>query len=220
MVHLARTCRLLPRMIVLCLALTASARAVENAAPQLEITATTITARGITPGGTAVIVGSGRQQSGPRWGITRRQYLRADTDQDGVITLPQTASTAFIAWAVVDLVTGRHSVAVGPGTTLRRVDLARSIKRGPDGIGTSIATGHEFVEVLWVRPGIGAWAASVGDGGQADADRTPDGRTSCDLQTMRPIGKSPAAPRHMLPGDTVVIIDPFTTEIFATGAPK
>jgi hypothetical protein len=184
--------------------------------PRLEISSTTVTVRGVVAGGKVLIVGAGRKQSGPRWGITRRQYIRPDTDNDGVVTVDQIPSTEFIAWAAIDLQTGSHSVATATGTKLRRIDLARSIKRGANGLGTSISSGRAFIAVVWVRPGVGAWSASVGDGGQSDADHAVNGRATCDPEAMRPVGTSPPAPKHILPSDTVIIIDPFTTEIFAS----
>ena len=51
-----------------------------------------------------------------------------------------------------------------------------------------------YVEVLVVRPGEGAWAATVGDGGEGDDDGAYDGRLRASLAGMRGVGEKPAEP--------------------------
>ena len=71
-----------------------------------------------------------------------------------------------------------------------------------------------FVEILLVRPGQGAWGATVGDGGEADDDGIYDGRLTASLDRLRAVGASPAvAPERFSPRDVVVVIDPNRMEI-------
>ena len=65
-----------------------------------------------------------------------------------------------------------------------------------------------------VRPGEGAWAATVGDGGEGDDDGAYDDRLRASLAGMRGVGEKPAEPpQRFNPRDLVVVIDPNRMEV-------
>jgi hypothetical protein len=60
----------------------------------------------------------------------------------------------------------------------------------------------------------GAWAATVGDGGESDDDGAYDGRLRASLAGMRGVGDKPAEPpQRFNPRDLVVVIDPNRMEV-------
>jgi hypothetical protein len=71
---------------------------------------------------------------------------------------------------------------------------------------------HEVVELLLVRPGIGAWGLTVGDGGASDGDGDRNGAIRLALAALRPVLLAPAAPSAVLPGDALVVIDTQTLQ--------
>jgi hypothetical protein len=79
---------------------------------------------------------------------------------------------------------------------------------------------HDFLEVLWVRPGTGVWQASVGDGGASDADHTVDGYITLASTGMAAIGSTVPPPDYFLANDTLIVVDPDTMEISAIQVPQ
>jgi hypothetical protein len=119
-------------------------------------------------------------------------------------------------WCVIDLQTGAYEVAAPSGYAIRRAALPSSaLHAAPNAQINRLRLNHEFIEVLWVRPGVGAWLASVGDGGESDTDHGVDGHLSIAPELMEPIGASPPPSNHYLPTDTFILIDPETMEIMA-----
>jgi hypothetical protein len=183
----------------------------------VELTASTVTVHGVTHRGTAVIFAVLRLPQQHWSAYARHEYVVTDDDGDGIVQVKNVYVSPQSIWSAIDLTSGTSVIATPPGYELRRIDLpGKGLKRGISGQLDRIAAGRGFLEGLVVRPGQGAWGFTVGDGGQHDADGHVDGHVEVDPAMMWPVGKSPAAPKHLLPHDTLVLIDPFTMQLFST----
>ena len=147
--------------------------------------------------------------------VTDAQRLSADADGTARYTPP--SLPLFSIWIAVDLKSGAVAVATPPGSPVQAKQLpAPGLRRDQAGAIAALQSGREAAEVLVVRPNVGAWYVSNGDGGANDDDRIVNGRTTTLPQAMQPIGNSPPAPNRIVPHDIVVIVDPGTMEYFAS----
>ncbi len=172
---------------------------------------------GITPHGTVVVLAVLQLPQKRGNAFARRQYLATDADGSGTVQINVGYTARAAIWCAIDLTTGLYFTTTSPGYEIRRIDLpGKGLKRGIDGQLSRIVAGHGFLEGIVVRPGVGAWRFSAGDGGRNDADGALNGRVEYDVARMSPIGASPPPPPHLLPHDTMILIDPFTMELFAS----
>jgi hypothetical protein len=72
----------------------------------------------------------------------------------------------------------------------------------------------KYLELAVVRPGLGAWALTLGDGGGADEDGAADGSITASLARMRSLGSSPAAPILFSARDVVAVVDPNQMQFY------
>ena len=64
-------------------------------------------------------------------------------------------------------------------------------------------------ELLWVRPGLGAWRSRGGDGALNDLDAEVDGTLRLRLSTFEPLdGVTAPHPTDAQAGDVFVVVDP------------
>jgi hypothetical protein len=174
-----------------------------------------VVATGVPPGGQVVWFAVSREIAERTATLVRREEIATDDDKDGAVRFELDRPVPFQSiWVAVDLASGTAAMATPEGFPLRRVELpGRSTSRG-GGRPDWVEDDRGFVEILLVRPGRGAWGATVGDGGQADDDGAYDGRLMAPLDQMRGIGAAPpAAPEHFSPRDVVVVIDPNRMEV-------
>jgi hypothetical protein len=117
----------------------------------------------------------------------------------------------------VDVTPGAFALATPEGMPRREVALpGDSLVRSPRGAIEVLQDSRQFLEILVVRPGEGAWRLSVGDGGASDADRQPNGSIQAAFASMQAIQSAKAAPGQLLPGDVIVVVDPRQMEFYAT----
>jgi hypothetical protein len=176
-----------------------------------------IVAKGVTPGGSVVWFGIARERPGRITRVVRRDSVLPDSDGDGLVRLDLERSVAVQSiWAAVDLTSGAFVVATPEGMPRREVTMpGNSFRRNPRGAVEALQDSREFLEILVVRPGEGAWSLSVGDGGSSDADMQPDGSIQASLASMQPLQASKGALDQLLPGDVVVVVDPRQMEFYA-----
>jgi hypothetical protein len=188
-----------------------------GAQPTIGFEENAVVASGVTPGGSVVWFGIARERPGRITQVVRRDPVLPDSDGDGVARLDLGRSVAVQSiWAAVDLTSGSFAVATPEGTPRREVALpGNSFRRSPRGAVEALQDARQFLEILVVRPGEGAWSLSVGDGGASDADLQPDGGVQAALTSMRPLGTAKTALDQLLPGDVVVVIDPRQMEFYA-----
>jgi len=188
-----------------------------GAEPKLILDGQEVRVEGLTPGGQAVWFGIAHERDDWITVVVRREDLLPDDDRDGAVAFKLDHGVALLSiWAVVDLATGDFAIASPEGAEARPVDWpGNSVVRGPRGALQILQARREFLEVLLVRPGVGAWGLSLGDGGASDADARSDGTIQADLARMKAVKSDTPPPAEFLPGDVAVVIDPTTMEYYA-----
>ncbi len=193
----------LPLLLV---ALSGSGVVAAHAAPPpvLTLEPSALVVSGITPKGKVVWFGMAREMADYAETLVRRDRVLEDVDGDGSVRLDLGKPVPrFSVWIAVDLTSGAFAVATPQGS--RAVELAiagRNPGRGGAGDTEWTETGNLYLEMAVIRPGQGAWAATVGDGEDAD------GQITASLRRMRSVTEGIAAPEAFSPGDLVVVIDP------------
>ena len=188
--------------------------------PTLAFNPTSATASGLTPGGAAVWLVVSRER--PEWTteVVRREAIVKDNGGSGVVTFDiEQPVPPNSVWVVVDLSSGEFAVASPPG--LNWVPFESPAADQSSAAQIQLIRDHRgVVELLLVRPGVGAWGLSVGDGGESDDGRAPDGAIRVLPASMHPIGASPGPVSLLQRGDVVVAVDPARMEYLAGHFPR
>lgn len=154
---------------------------------------------------------------------TVRRHLKVLTDEDGdgAIRYPVTEGVQLRSlWAVADLTSGDSDVVAPEKFGVRRVNWrGRGLERRHDGK-DALDDRRTILELLVVRPQVGAWALRVRDGGESDADGVIDGRVQGILDRMEPLAASPQPPSVFRRDDLVLALDPAAMEITLVKVPE
>jgi len=186
-----------------------------QASPSIALTNGGIAISGITPGASAVVLRISREKRGYAIGYVRRDYLLS-ADALGNAQMNLASVPPISVWCVVDLQTGTYAMTAPSGYPVRRIPFpTNGLRAASNGQLNRLRLKHDFLEILWVRPGVGAWQKDVGDGGASDDDHGLDGHISIGPEQMEAIGGSPLPPNHFLPSDTFILVDPDTMELLA-----
>jgi hypothetical protein len=178
--------------------------------PKVALGGNRIIVTDVTPGASAVLFGAAQQfSSSGSVQLKRWQRSAADEDRDGRVelTLPEEISTQSV-WIVVDSATGAVAVAAPPESRFRQLNFPDAVlRKNASGELDRFVSGRGMVDLLIVRPRVGAWAAFAADGHDSDADGVQNGRTSVDLSRGRSLVGRVPAPRQLTPRDVVVAVD-------------
>jgi hypothetical protein len=175
-----------------------------TAEPAIAVTATGFRATGITPGGEVVWFGASIGTFNMSRLLQRHARVVADSDRDGVVTLDMPEVSRFIVLTAVDLTSGAVAVHRGESGEGTELDLRGNRWRA--------ALEHldipaEFLELLVVRPGTGAWTLRCAEGGDRDGDGAQNGAFRLKLKDMEPLAGDAKLQGNVGRGDVVVIID-------------
>lgn len=185
--------------------------------PEIALADRSVTVKNITPGEAVVLLG-GWQRIGDAIELTRWRQALVDADKDGAVRfdLDRDMPTDAI-WVAVDVRTGRVAAAAPLLSQFRKLDFpAAVLRKGASGAYERYVSGRRMVDLLVVRPHVGAWAAQAIDGHGSDADQRQDGRTTIVFEQARLVGAGAPAPRHLTPRDVVVAIDVRRMEYYFT----
>ncbi len=177
---------------------------------------------GVTAKGKAALLGVTREIGEDDYPTVRRHLeVLADDDGNGTIRYPiETGVPLRSVWAVVDLTSGDHDVAAPQKFGVRRVNWrGRGLEKRSDGR-DAVEDRRTLLELLVVRPQVGAWALRVRDGAESDGDGIIDGRLSGVLDSMQPLSDSPQPPSVLQKDDVVLALDPAAMEIILVKVPK
>lgn len=165
-----------------------------------------VVAEGISPGNAAVFFSIAREVSGYATTTVHRQDVLADSDADGIVRFELDREVPFKSvWFAVDLATGQLAVAAPEGFPLREVPFpARAIPA----LLNRVDLQRPLVEIVLVRPAVGAWAVRAGDGGDNDDDGEADGTLRAALSALTPLGDSPPPPERLSRNDLLLVLDP------------
>jgi hypothetical protein len=175
-----------------------------------------VSAEGVTPGGDVVVFFVARERTTWVTHVARETHVLRDDDNDGTVVL-QREPAFHSVWCVVDLATGEYAVSVPEGFPRKeRAFRSDAFSAAPGGGVKNLNDDRGYVEVLLVRPRVGVWRASAGDGAASDDDGTRDGQTSISFANMQSVEGAPSAPTQLALGDTIVVVNPRNLEFSAT----
>lgn len=183
----------------------------------------TVILTGIRKGASVAILSISLEARGDRSASLRREHVLEDSDQDGAVRWSDgPAVVPRSLWCAVDLETGEFVVGTPAGFPVRPMPLADLVlieREAPDGSKEKahLDVNHTQAEVLVVRPGRGAWVASLRDGGLTDGDRSVNkyARASFSMLAALKNVRAQEELRQIRQGDTVIVIDPLQMQIFA-----
>jgi hypothetical protein len=210
---------------VAALSVTLAAPAAETEPPPLAMRFSdgAVVASGATAGAKVLFVGCTRRVSDY---TTRTAYhtFIAQADQKGEaryvvrpVSTPPAEVPANSFWIVTDLETGRYGVAAPGGSALKQLHPGRaSVAKSNNGQLNKLVAFMPYAQFALVRPGVGAWTRTAGDGGESDRDGLNNGYIEASIDDMQPIVNAAAPPKNYDKGDIVIIIDEEKLAFFVT----
>jgi hypothetical protein len=153
--------------------------------------------------------------------VNRHLQTLTDEDGDGSIRYPVTGGIPLRSlWAVADLTSGDFDAVAPRAFGQRQVSWrGRGLERRRDGK-DAVEDRRALLEVLVVRPQVGAWTLRVRDGDKTDADGIIDGRLAGSLDQLKPLTGSPSPPSVFQHDDLVFAIDPIAMEMTLVKVPS
>jgi hypothetical protein len=187
----------------------------------LSFTARSVTVSGVTAGNTIVLFAVGLQKNGYDKTLLRWAKSAADEDHDGAVTfdLERDIPTVTVA-AAVDQTTGRTVIGAPPAFgDIERIALpATALRRSAAGANLDrFAFERPTLELLYVKPGAGAWSWSSMDGRTLDRDGA-NGVTVVAAGDGARLPGTTAELTQFSAGDVVVAIDRTTMQVAVGGA--
>jgi hypothetical protein len=119
-------------------------------------------------------------------------------------------------WLVADGASGGYTVAAPEGMLLREIDFPGRSDENAGGQVRRILLQRYAMEVFLIRHGEGMWSGYLRDGGQADTDHEINGTTDVGLSALTSVGRAPADPERLKPGDLLFVVDRNTLEFHVT----
>jgi len=188
------------------------------AAPPLGITldGDAVVVSGLEPGTEIVYFSVSRFSAAYVPRTERRSERLADEDADGEvrIALDRPVPPKFLAVAV-ELPSGRFAVWTPDDSPGREVAFPEnSLRPGPGDRLDRLEDGNDYIELLLVRPGRGAWALTTGDGTPTDESPSSDGLVLAALASMVPVGDSGEPPEEYEKDDLLLRVAPAAMEYY------
>jgi hypothetical protein len=150
------------------------------------------------------------------------EEIGEDADGDGIVALElEQPVPEQSVWVAVDLATSSIGLATPAGYPLRAVELGpQAFRSGLGGAVHLLEQDKRYLKLLLVRREVGAYRATVGDGGTADFDGRGNGRLTFPLDLFEPAGAADILhPPTLRAGDVLVAIDIDSLETAIARAP-
>jgi len=178
----------------------------------------TVTVAGVSPGGEVTILAD---QIEPRQFEPALIHIKALLNGIGgqaQLTLREHDVQRSSVWIAIDNKTGAYGVALPPGSLFHEVLVpSHDLVRNGKGDVVKMDVPFTIVDLLVVRPAVGAWHGTIADGSADDDDPKPNGRTGCDVAKLKQLGKIDHGALDKLKNDDVVVgIDPASATYFVT----
>lgn len=130
-----------------------------------------------TPGGTVLLVGYEHfvRDFKP---VYRRVHREGTAAADGSLRIAMGRPVVVQSfWVAFDLQTGGHGAVAGSKQELREAELPQNtFRNGSNGKKSKLEIDLDYVYVLTIRPTVGAWEMTAGDGGVSDEDGALNGK--------------------------------------------
>lgn len=160
-----------------------------------------------------------REPHGAYQSVVRRQGLElADDLGETRFLVDERTVPLKSVWAVVDIASGAYAVAAPEGFWLREIPFpGRGFAVGASGQVDRLRHDHPSIDLLVVRPGVGAWSLRSFDRSETDRDGADDDRILTSLEDLVPLGESAEPPPESYSrDDVVVLVDPRELRYAAT----
>lgn len=192
---------------ILAIVLLAFLPTASSAVPALTFEPQALLVTGLAPGGEIAYLSVARESTGFAGSVVRREGRLRDEDQDGAVRIGLEGAVPWRSiWVVVEVGTGAVVAGTPEGYPLRDA-AGGGFAVALAGVYTRLGASGDLSHLLVVRPGTGAWVATLEDGAAADEDGGANGTIVSDLATLEPLANGPPAPLALLPGDRVIAID-------------
>ncbi|MDX1996936.1 MAG: hypothetical protein SF066_04395 [Thermoanaerobaculia bacterium] len=179
-----------------------------HAAPAVTFEAQAVIVSGLAPGAEIVYFSVAREVTTYAANVVRREGRVKDDDLDGSVRIAVDPAVPWRSiWVVVDLATGLVVPATPEGYPLRDAEARGGFALAPTGAFTHLGAAGDLSHVLVVRPGTGAWVATLTDGAASDEDGGGNRTIVSALDVLEPVAAGPPPPLELLPGDRVIEID-------------
>lgn len=148
--------------------------------------------------------------------LARQDWVVADQDADGSVALQLGKVPELSVWAFVDLGAGAQALQAAAAfeAPLEEPWPGGSPVAYLAGDAPVVRVDGAIAELLWVRPGVGAWKARAGDGADADADGVVDGTILVSLSDFSAVGAAAVElPSSLASGDLLIRVELETLKI-------
>jgi hypothetical protein len=178
---------------------------------------------GVTEGADVAFYSVAREPRGVYQSVVRRHGLElADAQGEARFDVESELEGGGVplksVWAVVDLASGAYAVAAPDGFRLQPVPLVgQAFQVGAPGVVNRLRHEYPSVDLLVVRPGVGAWSLRSVDQGPTDHDPADDDRVLTSLEDLESLDGFGTPPPELFGRDDVVIfIEPGELRYAAT----
>jgi hypothetical protein len=192
-----------------------------SAPPELLVTfeEAAVLAAELTPGGDVVFWSVGREPLGSVQRVIRHQGVEV-VDALGEARFEPKSGAVLLksVWAVADLATGALAIAAPPGFVLQEIPFpGHGFAAGAPGRVNRLRHELSALDLLMVRPGVGAWRLRAHDTGARDRDGEDDDRVLTDLDDLEPLDPGgPEPPERYARDDVLVVLNPRDLTYYAT----
>jgi hypothetical protein len=189
-----------------------SAWAGAGGSPALTFGQQKVVGSGFSPGGQVVWFGLTQEVVAYEVTYARQQQVGTVDEKGQAIFDLGKAVPRRSLWVAVDLASGAYAIATPPGFPLRQSELpvAALASRGAS-LGDQLEDESDYSEILLVRPGQGAWGATVGRGGAADESAPADRGLRISLARLTPVLASfSGSPERAAARDLLIVVHPDT----------
>lgn len=193
-----------------------AAAPVAAAPPELAFEPAAVVVSGLPPAGEVIVYGITREHLVYFWRLVpTREVLLADATGTARLEVPDGVGPRSI-WAAVEPMTGELALASPEGFTPRELAFpAAGLGQSEAGAWRVLQIGFERVELLYVRPGVGAWWLFAADGATSDDDGAENSTLRVRFDRALPLWGAELPPAGLAPGDVVFAVSLDTLDFFA-----
>lgn len=172
--------------------------------------------RGATSGGEVVLHGVSRWHETYFWRLVpTTEILQADASGAARAELPDGLAQRSV-WFAVDTASGDFAIDSPEGFTPEEIGFPEhGLARDRGGAWRRIRSDWARAEVVYVRPGVGAWWLMSQDGAGGDADGLEGGGLSLDLDAARTLWRTEPPPSEIGADDVIFAVNLDSLAFFA-----
>lgn len=171
---------------------------------------------GAAPGGEVLLYGLTRERHPYFWRqVSERVVLLADASGSAAFEVAYQPDSRSL-WIAAEAASGRFTLASAPGFTAEEVEFpGRGLVRSETGLLRVLESRFGRTELVYLRPGVGAWWSVAVDGAETDSDRREDEAASLSLDSAQAFWGLGEPPAEFAVGDVLVAVSLDDLRFFA-----